>query len=208
MIVALLTAITQRAAERAQAAPGGRLDPALLVLADEFANTAPFKGASGLASEGGGRGIVFAWAAQNLDRVRERYGADEAMAILGASTAKIVYGGLVNATDLDMFSSWEGEVREAVTTMHSGETRPEDRRALPAIGGAVSVAETRDTNRQASHTWQYRRVLPVDRLRQTPEGQARLWYRSEPAAPVWTPPAGLLPPFARLAGYTPEGGPP
>lgn len=205
MIVALLTAITQRASELAQAR-GGRVDPPLLVLADEFANTAPLKGASGLASEGAGRGIVLVWAAQNLDRVRERYGADEAMAILGASTAKIVFGGLTNSADLDMFSSWEGEVREAVTTTHSGESRPEDKRSLP-VPGQGGVAETRDTARQSSHTWQYRRVLPVDRLRQMPEGRARLWYRSEPAAPVWTPPAGLLPPFARLAGYTPEEAP-
>jgi type IV secretion system protein VirD4 len=197
MIVALITAITQRAAEVAQAR-GGRLDPPLGVFLDEFANIAPLPGAGALASEGAGRGVVLVWAAQSLDQVRARYGNDEALAIVGASTAKVVFGGLANASDLDMFSAWEGEAREAITTTFSGEAQAVDR-LKPGLTG---IAEEQDTQRQSSHSWQYRRVLPVDRLRQTPPGEAWLWYRSDPAVPVWTPSAHRIPAYGNRAGYT------
>jgi len=204
MIVALITAITQRATELAQSR-GGRLDPPLGVDLDEFANIAPLPGAQALASEGAGRGVVLTWAAQSLDQVRARYGDDEALAIFGASTAKIIYGGLANSSDLDMFSAWEGEAREAITTTFSGEMQAVDR-IKPGLTG---IAEEQDTQRQSSHSWQYRRVLPVDRLRQTPPGEAWLWYRSDPAVPVWTPSAHRIPAYGRRAGYTnraPKGG--
>lgn len=201
LLVGLVTAVTQRAVERAQAAPGGRLEVPLLVSVDEVSNTAPLPGLSGLVSEGGGRGITTVWASQSLDRMRERYGADETMAILGASTAKVVFGGLANDDDLRMFSSWEGEERIVQTTMYSGGAEVYDRMRP----GGLGVAEPQDTQRQSSHSWIWRPVLAPDELRQTREGQAWLWYRSDPAIKVWTPPAAFLPPLARLSGYTRTG---
>lgn len=202
MIVALITAITQRAAELAQAA-GGRIDPPLLVALDEVSNIAPINNLSGLVSEGAGRGIITMWADQTLDRLRERYGANQAAAIFGASSAKLVFGGMANDADLRMLSSWEGEHREAQMTHYAGGAEPADLLRPTPTG----IAEPQDTGRQHSHTTIYRPKLPPERIRQTPEFEAWLWYRSDPAVLVATPPAHRIGPYRRLAGYTSERSP-
>lgn len=201
MIVGLVTAITQRAAEVAQTR-GGRLDPALLVALDEVANIAPIANLSGLASEGAGRGIVLMWAAQTLDRLRERYGEDEAMAVFGAATLKLVFGGLANHQDLAMFAAWEGERREQQLTTYAGGGQAADRLRPSAAG----IAEPQDSQRQHSLSWTYRPVLPPERIRQTKPFAAHAWYRSDPAQLVAVPPAGLIRPYAALDGYTAPGG--
>lgn len=203
MIVGLITAITQRAAELAQASAGGRLDPPLLVALDEVSNIAPLDGLAGLVSEGAGRGIITMWADQTLDRLRERYGAHQAAAIFGASSAKLVYGGMANDSDLRMLSAWEGEHRETQTTRYAGGGEAVD----PLRPTPTGIAEQQDTGRQHSQTMIYRPVLPPERLRQTPEGQAWLWYRSDAATLVATPPSHLIRPYQRLAGYTPVRSP-
>jgi type IV secretory pathway TraG/TraD family ATPase VirD4 len=202
MIVGLITAITQRASELAQAR-GGRLDPALLLALDEVANIAPIGNLSGLASEGSGRGIVLMWAAQTLDRMRERYGEAEAMAIWGAATLKLVFGGLANHQDLAMLSAWEGERREQQLTTYAGGAEQVDR-LRPTMAG---VAEPQDSQRQHSLSWIYRPVLPPEQIRQTAPFAAHAWYRSDPAQLVAVPHAARIRPYVALSGYTTSGGP-
>ena len=199
MIAGLVGAVTERAAELA-AAQGGRLNDPLLMLLDEVANIAPIKNLSGLTSEYGGRGINTVWATQTLDRLRARYGTEEAAAILGASTAKLIFGGLSNDADLRNFSSWEGERRETQTTTYGGGDVPRDLAPVPAGG----ITDRADTNRQHSIGTIYRPTLPIEALRRVPPGEALLWYQSDPVLRVETRPAGLVPSYARLAGYTPQ----
>ena len=202
LIAGLVAAIADRASELA-AQQGGQLQNPLLLALDEVSNIAPIRGLSGLTSEGGGRGINTLWATQTLDRLRARYGAEEAAAILGSSTAKLIFGGLSNEQDLKNFSSWEGEYREVQTTVYGGGDIPRELAPAPAGG----LTDPRDTSRQHSQSMMYRPVLPIEAIRQMPPGEALLWYQSDPALRLDTRPAGTVPEYAALAGYTPRGGP-
>ncbi|MFE1100697.1 type IV secretory system conjugative DNA transfer family protein [Nocardiopsis alba] len=197
MIVGLVDSIAQRAAEIA-AFQGGRLRRPLLLALDEVANIAPLPSLPALVSEGGGRGIITLWAAQSLAQLRGRYGTDEQQAILTATTAKIIYGGMSNEADLRNVSAWGGEQRRTEFTMHGGSSdpMPMDRRAVirPEAGQSYSTNVT------------YRPVLPIEAIQRMPPHNAWLWWRSEPPLHVETRPAGLIDGYRKVSGYTPEHG--
>lgn len=198
LIVGLVDAIAQRAAELAARTPGGRLDPGLLLCLDEVANIAPLDSLPALVSEGGGAGIVTLWAAQSLAQLRARYGTDMQQAILTATTAKLIYGGMSNGGDLRDVSSWAGEYRQAQATYYAGGPDPTRSPAQP--GG---LADRDNEGRQHAIGSIYRPVLPVDALQQLPPGRAWLFYRSDKPLLVETRPAGLIAPYQALSGYTP-----
>lgn len=197
MIVGLVDSIAQRAAEVAAATPGGRLSPGLLLALDEVANIAPLQSLPALVSEGGGRGIVTMWAAQSLSQLRARYGADEQQAILTATTAKLIFGGMSNGNDLRDISAWAGEYREPQITFLSGATNSGRRRRAWSN-------EPEETEGQHSIGGLYRPVLPIDALQQLPPLHAWLFYRSDPPLVVQTRPAGLMEPYRRLSGLMPD----
>jgi type IV secretory pathway TraG/TraD family ATPase VirD4 len=201
LIVGLIDSITQRAAELAARSLGGKLDPPLLLALDEIANIAPLRSLPALVSEGGGRGIVTAWAAQSLAQLRGRYGADGQQAILTATTAKLIFGGMSNGNDLRDISGWAGEVREPQATYYAGGTTPESAMRGPTAGGGL--AGEGDVGRMHAIGSLYRPALPVEALQQLPPLHAWLMYRSDPPLLVETRPAGLMAPYAALAGYTP-----
>lgn len=196
MIVGLVDAVAQRAAERA-ALQGGRLDPPLLLALDEVANIAPLRNLPSLVSEGGGRGIITLWAAQSLAQLRARYGADEQQAILTATTAKLIYGGMSNDADLRNISAWAGERAEAMVSHYGG--------GLPwlptpePLGGVSSPTEMAG---QQSVSPMYRPVLPVEEIQQLPPHQAWLWWQSEPPLRVETRPAGLVEEYRQVSGWS------
>ena len=119
LVVGLVDAIAQRAAELA-ARQRGVLDPPLLLALDEVANIAPLRSLPALVSEGGGRGITTLWSVQSLAQLRERYGRDAQQAIFSATTGKLIFGGMSNGEDLRDVSSWAGEYREMQTTLYLG----------------------------------------------------------------------------------------
>jgi type IV secretion system protein VirD4 len=203
LVVGLVDAIAQRAAELAAVSPGGRLDPRLLLALDEVANIAPLESLPSLVSEGGGRGIVTVWAAQSLAQLRARYGADLQQAILTASTAKLVYGGMSNGNDLRDISGWAGEYREAQVTYYSGGG---DVTRSPAQPGRLVGDD--GGGRQHAVGSLYRPVLPVEALQQLPPLHAWLFYRSDSPLLVETRPAGLVPAFRDRAGYGGQAGTP
>jgi type IV secretion system protein VirD4 len=201
MIVGLVDSIAQRAAELAARSPDGRLDPPLLLALDEVANIAPLRSLPALVSEGGGRGIVTMWAAQSLAQLRTRYGTDEQQAILTATTAKLIFGGMSNGADLRDISGWAGELREAQVTYYAGGSSRSDIMRSPARpGGLVPQEESGQTHAVGGL---YRPRLPVEAIQQLPPLHAWLFYRSDQPMVVETRPAGLLEPYASLAGYAP-----
>ncbi len=199
LVVGLVDAIAQRAAELAARRPGGRLDPGLLLCLDEVANIAPLESLPGLVSEGGGRGIVTLWAAQSLAQLRARYGADGQQAILTATTAKLIYGGMSNGADLRDISAWAGEYREPQVTYYAGGIDPT---RSPVQPGRLTGDD--DRGRQHAIGSTYRPALPVEALQQLPPGRAWLFYRSDRPLLTETRPAGLMSPFEVLSGYTPH----
>ena len=206
LTVGLVDAIAQRAAELAATRPGGRLDPGLLLCLDEVANIAPLDSLPSLVSEGGGAGIVTLWAAQSLAQLRARYGTDMQQAILTATTAKVIYGGMSNGGDLRDVSSWAGEYRQAQTTYYAGGPDPTHSPTQPGRSSTQpgGLADRDDAGRQHAIGSLYRPVLPVDALQQLPPGRAWLFYRSDTPLLVETRPAGLIPAYQALSGYTPQ----
>ncbi|CAM4305794.1 type IV secretory system conjugative DNA transfer family protein [Nocardiopsis rhodophaea] len=214
MIVGLIDSIAQRAAELA-AVQGGRLSRPLLLALDEVANIAPLKSLPSLVSEGGGRGIITLWAAQSLAQLRARYGAEEQQAILTATTAKIIYGGMSNDADLRNISAWSGEQRVPEVTFYGGGMG-----VLPPLpdraGGGVSdprgsaapsgLGNPVETGGQHAVSASYRPVLPTEAIQQMPPHNAWLWWQSEPPMQVETRPAGVVSEYERVRGYTPDSG--
>jgi type IV secretory pathway TraG/TraD family ATPase VirD4 len=190
MIVGLVDSIAQRAAELAAASPLGRLDPRLLLALDEVPNIAPLESLPALVSEGGGRGIVTLWAAQSLAQLRARYGADIQQAILTATTAKVIFGGMSNGADLRDISGWAGEY-------YSGSG---DATRSPSQPGRLTTSD--GAGQQHAIGGLYRPVLPVEALQQLPPLHAWLFYRSDAPLLVETRPAGLMAPYRDRAGYT------
>jgi type IV secretory pathway TraG/TraD family ATPase VirD4 len=201
LIVGLIDSIAERAQELADASPGGRLQPGLLLALDELANIAPLASVAGLCSDGGGSGLNVLWSVQSLAQLRARYGTDEQQAILTATTAKLIYGGMSNGADLRDISGWAGEYRETAITQYAGGMGIEDVMRSPAQPGGLG--DRNGTGQMHAIGTQYRPVLPVDALQQLPEFHAWLMYRSAAPLVVETRPAGLMEPFVALSGYDP-----
>ncbi|MET7423403.1 type IV secretory system conjugative DNA transfer family protein [Dactylosporangium sp. NPDC005555] len=197
LIVGLVDSVAQRAAEIAARSPGGRLADPLLLALDEVANIAPLRSLPSLVSEGGGRGIITLWAAQSLAQLRARYGTDEQQAILAATTAKLIYGGMSNGDDLRNISSWAGEFRDPQVTYYAGgEPTPAMLRG-PRPGGGLAGDDV--IGRQHAVSGLYRPVLPVEAIQRLPPLHAWLFYRSDAPLLVETRPAGLMEPYRQLA---------
>ncbi|SRR6266508_3852352 len=194
LMAGLVDSIAHRAAELA-AKQGGRLDPPLLLALDEIANIAPLQSLPSLVSEGGGRGIITMWATQSLAQLRNRYGDDQQAAILAATTAKLIFGGLSNGEDLQNISSWAGEERQTTTSMH---VAPQN--GMPVgqtgVGGPMQAGQ--------SHTVSsiFLPVLPINAIQMLPPFHAWLFWRSERPRQVEARPAGAIPQFGQLKGFT------
>lgn len=197
LMAGLVDSIAQRAAEIA-AGTGGRLRRPLLLALDEVANIAPLESLPSLVSEGGGRGIVTLWAAQSLAQLRVRYGVEQQAAILAATTAKVVFGGVSNRDDLINISGWAGEALESSV---SRQLNRMDGRPDPFATGIVGDIDESAGTVVGSI---YRPALPVDQIQMMPPGFAWLFYRSDPPRRIEARPAGLIPALRQLSGFQPK----
>lgn len=99
----------------------GRLRPPLLLALDEAVNVAPIPRLEQLLSTGGGSGIQTIVVLQSMAAARNAWGKELGEALLDFNNAKIVLGGLSDASDLEDLSTLLG-VREerVVQTSRSG----------------------------------------------------------------------------------------
>lgn len=197
LMAGLVDSIAQRAAELA-AKRGGRLDPPLMLALDEVANIAPLQSLPSLVSEGGGRGIVTLWATQSLAQLRDRYGVEKQAAILAATTAKLIFGGLSNGEDLHNISSWAGEERQSMTSTQLG---PQGS-VSPTVTGAVGVGAAIPGQGHTISTM-FRPALPINAIQMLPPFHAWLFWRSEAPFQIEARPAGAIQEFAQLKGFAP-----
>jgi len=111
--------LIETAAVIAASSPGGRLDPPLGMFLDEVANIVPLPQLPALMSFAGGTGIFVAAVFQSMAQARNRWGADAAAMLWGASTVKAILGGLAGE-DLREISDLAGEYRETVLSWQRG----------------------------------------------------------------------------------------
>jgi type IV secretory pathway TraG/TraD family ATPase VirD4 len=162
LCTALVDDIVQTGKRLSQATETGRLDPPLRVVLDEAATGCPLPGLPTYMADSGGRGITVCACVQTFAQARARWGKEEAGQIFGASTTKIVLGGVPEADDLEALSRLTGE-RDVATL--SSSTGPR---------GEVSV----------SRSMRRERVFTPTEIRQLPPGRALLLYRTLPPAMI------------------------
>jgi type IV secretory pathway TraG/TraD family ATPase VirD4 len=117
IVAALIEDLFATAMKIANRSPGHRLDPPLLLALDEVANIAYLPSLPTMVSAGGGRGVTTVNVLQSRAQARDRWGADAERAIWGASTVKIVLGGVSDARDLQDLSTLVGTRDERTNTL-------------------------------------------------------------------------------------------
>jgi type IV secretory pathway TraG/TraD family ATPase VirD4 len=116
LVAALVEDVFAVAMRTANTSPGNRLDPPLLLMLDEVANIAHLPSLPTMVSAGGGRGVTTVNVWQSRAQARDRWGIDAEHAIWGASTVKLILGGLSDARDLHDLATLVGTRDERIDT--------------------------------------------------------------------------------------------
>jgi type IV secretion system protein VirD4 len=119
IISAFIEAVTETAKRIGDLSPGGRLDPPLAVLLDEAANVSPLPDLPDLLSYSGGSGIFVVVVLQNMAQAADKWGPVGAEMIWGATTAKVILGGL-SGSEVDDLCRLAGEYQQAVGSLQRG----------------------------------------------------------------------------------------
>ncbi|WP_258062161.1 MULTISPECIES: TraM recognition domain-containing protein [unclassified Rathayibacter] len=158
LVAAFIEDLVEAARKIAARSPGARMDPPLLLALDEIGNLSPLPSLPTLMAEGGGTGITTLPVLQSLAQAREKWGENNANAILDASIVKIILGGASNSRDLQDLSTLIGdrdETTDSVTTdaygSHSTQRSvrrlpilpPDVLRTLPFCTGVVMLRTAR-----------------------------------------------------------------
>ena len=121
IISAFIEEVTETAKRIGDLSPGGRLDPPLAVLLDEAANVSPLPELPNLLSYSGGSGIFVVVVLQNMAQAADKWGPVGAEMIWGATTAKVILGGL-SGSEVDDLCRLAGEYQQAVGSLQRGTT--------------------------------------------------------------------------------------
>jgi type IV secretion system protein VirD4 len=148
----LVSVVILRAEELAAAQPDGMLNPRLFVCLDEAGNCAAIKKLPQLATTGRGQGIQLLTVWHDEAQLAYRYGR-RASTVLNGHRAKLFLSGQADPASLELASKLVGE--EAIT--HTSETSGDGRSSYTESVG-------------------YRRLLPVEALRQLKPRRALLVY--------------------------------
>jgi type IV secretory pathway TraG/TraD family ATPase VirD4 len=148
IVAALIEDLFATAMKIANRSPGHRLDPPLLLALDEVANIAYLPSLPTMVSAGGGRGVTTVNVLQSRAQARDRWGADAERAIWGASTVKVVLGGVSDARDLQDLSTLVGTRDERTNTL--------------------SYAP--DGSRSASRSWREVPIMRPEQIASMPKG--------------------------------------
>ena len=109
LFAALVNEITFTGALMGSQQPGGRLDPPLLVAADEISQVCPIPLPSILA-DAGGKGIAVYPVCHGEAQLRNRWGADGAQTIMDTCGTKVLLGGIADSKTLEFASKVAGQV--------------------------------------------------------------------------------------------------
>jgi type IV secretory pathway TraG/TraD family ATPase VirD4 len=162
LVAALVEDLFAVAMRTANTSPGTRLDPPMLLMLDEVANIAHLPSLPTMVSAGGGRGVTTVNVWQSRAQARDRWGIDAEHAIWGASTVKLILGGLSDARDLHDLSSLVGTRDERIdTTNWNG-----------------------DGTRSTSVSWREVPIMRSEQIATMPKGVALIVHPGQPPALV------------------------
>jgi type IV secretion system protein VirD4 len=110
VIVVLITEIIEAAKQIAS--EYGRMDPPLLLALDEVANIAPIPNLAEIYSVAGGSGITMLSILQTTAQAKKRWGTDGFQALWGATTVRIILGGVTDMETLKEMAALAGTKTE------------------------------------------------------------------------------------------------
>ena len=153
----LLNEVLSAATRVASISPHGRLDPFLRIVGDEYANVAPVPKTPGYLTNSRGFGVQWWLAFQSMAQVMMRWGDGGGRALLAGLNVSIVLGGLQDEQALERFSVLVGstDITQVSANLDAGNT---------VSGHNISTTE--------------RRVMPLEKIRELPMGQALVIYRN------------------------------
>jgi type IV secretory pathway TraG/TraD family ATPase VirD4 len=162
LVAALVEDIFAAAKHIANTSAGNRLDPPLLLMLDEAANIAYLPSLPTMVSAGGGRGVTTVNVWQSRAQARDRWGTDAERAIWGASTVKLILGGLSDAQDLNDLSTLVGTRYERTDTT--------------SVNG--------DGTRSTSSSWREVPIMRPEQIHTMPKGVALMVHPGQQPALV------------------------
>lgn len=185
LVVALLDQIKNAVYRRHLKSP----DAAPVVFAlDEAANIAPLPKLPAIASEGGGQGLLLLVAIQDLSQARARWG-EQADGFFTLFPVKILFPGVADPRTLELVSSLGGEV--AVPMVSTNLPNP-----LASLTGKGFASTT--------HSYTWRRRLPVDAVSEGSQGTALCHESGKPLRYVMTVPWDRVPEWSRRGSTAPR----
>ncbi len=164
VIVVLITEIIEAAKQIAS--KYGRMDPPLLLALDEVANIAPIPNLAEIYSVAGGSGITMLSILQTTAQAKKRWGTDGFQALWGATTVRIILGGVTDMETLKEMAALAG-------------TRTETQ---------VSYSTSDQGSSTSTSTVEKERMKPEDFYSLSP-GEAMVVGKGQPPIKVKTGPA-------------------
>jgi type IV secretion system protein VirD4 len=164
VIVVLITEIIEAAKQIAS--EYGRMDPPLLLALDEVANIAPIPNLAEIYSVAGGSGITMLSILQTTAQAKKRWGTDGFQALWGATTVRIILGGVTDMETLKEMAALAG-------------TRTETQ---------VSYSTSDQGSSTSTSTVEKERMKPEDFYSLSP-GEAMVVGKGQPPIKVKTGPA-------------------
>jgi type IV secretion system protein VirD4 len=171
----LVSVVIARAEELAAAQPDGMLSPRLFVCLDEAGNCAAIKKLPQLATTGRGQGIQLLTVWHDEAQLAYRYGR-RAATVLNGHRAKLFLSGQADPASLELASKLVGDQAQIQTSQTTGDGRNSE---------TVSVG--------------WRRLVPVEAVRQLKPKRAVLIYGHLPPVRIRLRPWFHSPRLARLA---------
>ena len=165
----LLNEVVSAAKRVASIAPSGRLDPVLRIVGDEYCNVAPIPKTPGYLTNSRGFGIQWWLAFQSMAQILLCWGEGGGRALMAGLNVSLILGGLQDEQALERFSVLVGstDIVQVSASMDAGNT---------INGHHISTTE--------------QRVMPPEKIRELPMGQALVIYRNARAMLVdlapWT----------------------
>lgn len=165
----LLNEVVSAAKRVAAVSPTGRLDPILRIVGDEYCNVAPIPKTPGYLTNSRGFGIQWFLAFQSMAQILMCWGEGGGRALMAGLNVSLILGGLQDEQALERFSVLVGstDITQVSASLDAGNT---------ISGHNISTTE--------------QRVMPPEKIRELPMGQALVIYRNAPAMIVdlspWT----------------------
>lgn len=183
LVAGLIESIVSRAYQFAALQHNGRMDPPLLLLLDEVGAIAPLQSLPQIMGQGAGQGVLCVWAAQSFNQLKARWGEEWANSIWGASSQKLVFGGLADTDLLEKISQSFGEY---------------DRRVSPHANSISAIVAALNKQNPTPHLVQTRK-LQVSELHGVPPGSTNVIAMTNAGPERYvldTPPAVQIASFA------------